>query len=209
MPQRLAIAVHLPAYSAVGAPLSYESELPLAPGTLVRVPLGQRELLGVVWDADADANAPPADTALRPISAVLEGLPPLSVAWRQLVTFAAGYYQRSLGEVALSALPPALRDLDAVQLARRLKRRAKDKTAAPEVLPYATNLVALSEEQAPALAQFNAEKGPFLLFGATGSGKTEVYLRAVAAVLEKDLAAQALVMVPEINLTPQLETRFA
>jgi primosomal protein N' (replication factor Y) len=51
-------------------------------------------------------------------------------------------------------------------------------------------------------------KSPFLLFGATGSGKTEVYLRAVQKVLEADPKAQALVMVPEINLTPQLEARF-
>lgn len=208
MPHRLAVAVHLPAYSAVGAPLTYESELALAPGTLVRVPLGQRELLGVVWDADAADGLAAPQAGLRPISAVLEGLPPLPVAWRQLVAFAAGYYQRSLGEVALSALPPALRDLDAAQLARRLKRRAKDKAVAPETLADATHLVALSAEQAPALAQFNTENGPFLLFGATGSGKTEVYLRAVAAVLEKDPTAQALVMVPEINLTPQLESRF-
>jgi primosomal protein N' (replication factor Y) len=47
-----------------------------------------------------------------------------------------------------------------------------------------------------------------LLFGATGSGKTEVYLRCVQAVLAHNASAQVLVMVPEINLTPQLETRF-
>ena len=64
-------------------------------------------------------------------------------------------------------------------------------------------------EQALALAEFESRSGPFLLFGATGSGKTEVYLHAVAALLARDPGAQALVMVPEINLTPQLEARFA
>jgi primosomal protein N' (replication factor Y) len=59
------------------------------------------------------------------------------------------------------------------------------------------------------LTRIEAEAGPFLLFGATGSGKTEVYLRCVQALLERDPQAQALVMVPEINLTPQLEQRFA
>jgi primosomal protein N' (replication factor Y) len=56
--------------------------------------------------------------------------------------------------------------------------------------------------------QFNSTEGPFLLFGATGSGKTEVYLQIVQQLLTRDRAAQALVMVPEINLTPQLESRF-
>ena len=46
---------------------------------------------------------------LKPVSAVLAGLPPLSAPWRALVQFAADYYQRSLGELALSVLPPELR----------------------------------------------------------------------------------------------------
>ena len=58
------------------------------------------------------------------------------------------------------------------------------------------------------MQQIQAERGPFMLFGNTGSGKTEVYLRAAQAALEHDPKAQILVMVPEINLTPQLEARF-
>ncbi len=50
--------------------------------------------------------------------------------------------------------------------------------------------------------------GAFLLFGATGSGKTEIYLQAVQRLLAREPQAQALVMVPEINLTPQLQERF-
>jgi primosomal protein N' (replication factor Y) len=66
----------------------------------------------------------------------------------------------------------------------------------------------LTPEQSAVLKSIADGAGPFLLFGATGSGKTEIYLRCVQALLEQDASAQALVMVPEINLTPQLEARF-
>ena len=203
----LSVLVQTPVHSAVAGPLTYHSELALAPGTLVRVPFGKRETLGLVWGL---ADTPQADQLdirkIRPISATLEGIEPLSSGWRSLIGFAARYYQRSLGEVALAALPPQLRDLQPVQLARRLKRQARGgPDASATQRPHEPDLTA---EQASALQQIDTQLGPFLLFGATGSGKTEVYLRSVQAVLARDASAQALVMVPEINLTPQLETRF-
>jgi primosomal protein N' (replication factor Y) len=185
----------------VGGLLSYRSPQALQAGQLVRVPLGQREVLGVVW-AVRDAAPPdiPA-SAVRDVLGVLEGLPALDEAWRQLVQFSAQYYQRSLGEVALSALPPQLRDLSSVQLARRLKKQQPERTVHTTCGPE------LSAEQSAVLAQLAANTGPFLLFGSTGSGKTEVYLQAVERMLARDPQAQALLMVPEINLTPQLEQR--
>ena len=203
----LQVVVATPAHSAIAGPLTYRSAVPLAAGTLVRVPFGRREVLGVVWDVLPDCGDM-AEENIRDIAGALDGLDTLSSTWRKLVTFTAGYYQRSLGEVALAALPPQLRDLTSVQLARRLKRPA----STPEGTPDTTELIALSAQQASAIAQFDAETSarqrPALLFGATGSGKTEVYLRAAARVLAQDPAAQVLVMVPEINLTPQLQARF-
>jgi primosomal protein N' (replication factor Y) len=171
---------------------------------LVRVPLGTREVLGVVWDTEDATGELPEGASLRAIAGVLEGVAPLDRPWRRLVAFAARYYQRGLGEVALAALPPQLRDLRPEQLARRLRRPAK---AAGDSADAIQN-IALTAEQESARARIAAEKGPFLLFGSTGSGKTEVYLRCVQEMLEADATAQALVMVPEINLTPQLEERF-
>ncbi|MBK5204795.1 MAG: primosomal protein N' [Polaromonas sp.] len=231
----LQVVVATPAHSAIAGPLTYRSESLLSPGTLVRVPLGKREVLGVVWEVlpdsgelpEAQAVAPTLFTACntlppkgavspwggpavqtRHIASVLDGLAPLSATWRKLVAFTAGYYQRSLGEVALAALPPQLRELSTLQLARRLKRAVMD-TSSPQ---DTTDLIALSADQTRALAEFDAEnlgrQRPALLFGATGGGKTEVYLRAAAKVLAQDPSAQVLVMVPEINLTSQLQARF-
>ena len=180
----------------------------------MRVPFGKRETLGVVWrPGDGDGTGVPGKfdaLKLRGIAGVLQGIGPLSPNWQQLVTFAAHYYQRSQGEVALAALPPQLRDMSTAQMARRLQRKAapsRGGSSIPTSLTHAEP-AALTSEQQQVIAQFHANPGPFLLFGATGSGKTEVYLQCVQQLLEQHPTAQAIVMVPEINLTPQLESRF-
>ena len=203
MTHELAVVVPTPAHSSLAGPLSYRSEFPLPAGTLVRVPLGRREVLGVVWDPSSSGATERLPEENKPIAGVLDGIEPLGLRWRELVSFASNYYQRGLGEVALAALPPHLRDLSTAQLARRLKRPAGEPMA-----PLPPVAVKATPEQAEALAQFEAGDGCFLLFGATGSGKTEVYLQAVQRLFAADPQAQALVMVPEINLTPQLEHRF-
>jgi primosomal protein N' (replication factor Y) (superfamily II helicase) len=207
MNHRLSVLVQTPAHSQVAGPLTYLSERVLQPGTLVRVPFGKRETLGVVWTAPPGSDFALGADKLRPIAGVLDGVAPLSTHWQQLVAFSAGYYQRSAGEVALAALPPQLRDLNTAQLARRLKRQARTVALEPSEKQNTTLSIATSVEQARATAQFEALSGPFLLFGATGSGKTEVYLQCVQQLLARDPTAQAILMVPEINLTPQLETR--
>ena len=201
------VAVDAPQHSGLNGPLHYASEQALAPGSLVRVPLGKRELLGVVWPGGAERSE---TLALRPISAVFDTLPPLAADWRRLLDFAAGYYQRSVGELASAVLPPQLRELQPQQLAARLRKLEKKKAAragAPEAVQPP-----LAAEQAQAVARLEAliagaaTSKPVLLFGVTGSGKTEVYLRAAQAALAA--GRQVLVLVPEINLTPQLEARF-
>jgi primosomal protein N' (replication factor Y) len=204
MQKWLDVAVSAPAHSQVGGLLTYVTDLPVKVGQLVRVPFGNREVLGVVWGVHATAPDTQSTHTLRQVMAVLEAVAPLSEHWRQLVQFTAHYYQRSLGEVAMAALPPQLRDLTPVQLARRFKKTVATAEALTTALqsPWP-----LSAQQTEVLTQMNEALGPFLLHGATGSGKTEVYLQAVARCLAEDPNAQALMMVPEINLTPQLEAR--
>lgn len=216
--RRCSVLVDTPAHAGMPAVLDYACEYLLAPGTLVRVPLGRRETLGVVW-AGPTAEAALDGSLIKPVVAVLDAIAPLSAAWCQLVDFAAAYYQRSPGELALSVLPPELRKLSATQLHRRAAKvdRRSPKPIAQANAKLAESLLqedsqrpVLSTDQAAAVATLidpHAAPNPVLLHGTTGSGKTEVYLRATEHALS--LGRQALVLVPEINLTPQLEARFA
>lgn len=292
-------------------------------GQLVQVPFGRRQVVGVVWELTQRSDVPSAK--LRDVTAVWHELPALGDDWRDLMQFAARYYQRGIGEVALPAVPghlrtpmrwsrllarrgvqryrladgalPALMEnvparlraqrrlaeglaqagtLDADE-ARALCAKAADvlkqwaaagwvvvetvpfhetvreadecsdvidgmdelrvsgatehpvADAAPGAAPGRTLTAgqadavaaihgALVAAGARRLAASQAKPDttpvddtpactPFLLYGVTGSGKTEVYLRAVAEAL-REPEAQVLVLVPEINLTPQLEGVF-
>jgi len=209
---RVQVAVETPQHSGLARPLDYTSKCPLTPGVLVRVPLGRREVLGIVWRERAEGSDFPDEQLLRPVAEVFDALPPLAPAWLALVEFAAAYYQRGLGELALAVLPPELRKLDAPGLAKRHARLIKrlDKAVAADAVDVARPEPGEAQQQALdaiELALSQPQPLPILLHGVTGSGKTEVYLRAAESVLAR--GRQVLVLVPEINLTPQLEARFA
>ncbi|WP_205962524.1 primosomal protein N' [Paraburkholderia phosphatilytica] len=246
------------------------------PGMLVSVPFGRRNAVGLICEVTVHSDVP--DDRLKPVSVVCTTCPPLSPEWLELTAFAADYYQRGLGEVALPALPQALRDAtrwarlfapqehyrllpagrDALPAALPARaaalRRLAEALAAADTLPAADaralhpkatatlqswqasgwvaletvdaatspfnanhassgsepSLPTLTDEQNTAIEAILEAGGfaSFLLHGVTGSGKTEVYLRALAALLHAQPDAQALVLVPEINLTPQFEAAF-
>ncbi|MCC7287029.1 MAG: primosomal protein N' [Burkholderiaceae bacterium] len=196
------VVVDAPRHAGLAA-LDYRCDRSIEPGALVRVPLGRREVAGIVWQA---AQRPHTPAELRAVVQRFEMLSPLPPQWMALVEFAAGYYQRSIGEVALAALPSELRRLSAAQLAARVRRsqRAPHALAAP-----ASAAATLTAQQSAALAAIDAAasqpRAPLLLHGVTGSGKTEVYLRASEHALAR--GRQVLLLVPEINLTPQLLAR--
>ncbi|SKC53027.1 primosomal protein N' [Paraburkholderia hospita] len=251
-----------------------DASLAPAPGMLVSVPFGKRHIVGLVMEVTAHSDVPP--DRLKSVHSVCAACPPLSEHWLQLTQFAADYYQRGIGEVALPALPQALRDAarwtrlfapeeryrllpagraalpDALPARATALRRLAAALAEADTLPAAearalhakatatldawqaegwvalevvdpdahslsrdhtprsATLPTLTDEQTAAVEAIRDAQAfaPFLLHGVTGSGKTEVYLRALAGLLSTNPQAQALVLVPEINLTPQFEAAF-
>jgi primosomal protein N' (replication factor Y) (superfamily II helicase) len=167
-------------------------------GSLVVVPFARTRKVGVVV-ALAEGSRVPAER-LRSIESVVADIPPIADAELELYDFCARYYQRPLGEVLGTVLPPRLR-----QVARRPLAAPGDAGGSS---PRLVEALALTQEQREAITLCNAEPDAFravLLQGVTGSGKTEVYLHLIA----KALAAgrQALFLVPEIGLTPQFEAQ--
>ena len=176
-------------------------------GSVCVVPLGRREVIGVIVGVAPTSEID--EPLLRSVVRVLREVAPLSPAWLALTRFAAEYYQQGWGELAIPALPPALRVPPGPRFVGSLKRLRAAPTAAAAPSGPETG-VTLTEDQRAASVAIDAARGfaPLLLFGVTGSGKTEVYLEAMARRLAADPAAQVLLLVPEINLTPQLQARL-
>lgn len=174
-------------------------------GQLVALPFGRQEVVGLIMDVVTETDVPPAK--LRDAIAVRHELPPMNREWLALCQFAAEYYQRPIGEVAIPALPKNLKAIKTVSLQRAIKKLAKLPEQA-DVSPVGEPQLN-PEQQAAVDAVAHADGyAPHLLFGVTGSGKTEVYLQTAAKVLAKTPDAQILILVPEINLTPQLESHI-
>lgn len=175
-------------------------------GQLVLVPFARREVVGVIVDVRERTEVPP--DKLKDTLDVRAQLPPLTKEWLDLCRFAADYYQRPIGEVMVPGIPKNLRVQKTVSLDRALKKLAR--TEFPHDPAPADAPVLNAAQSEAALSIGNADGfSPTLLYGVTGSGKTEVYLQAAAEVLANaqrtQTEAQVLILVPEINLTPQLE----
>jgi len=185
-------------------PQANAAEAPAAAlvGQLALVPFGRREVVGLIVAVDVDTEVP--DGKLKDVLAIRCQLAPLSPQWQALCAFAADYYQRPLGEVALPGLPKNLRVLKTTMLDRALKKLAKAGVA-HDATPAALPVLNAAQQHAADVIAASQGFAPYLLYGITGSGKTEVYLQAAANILARNDDAQILILVPEINLTPQLE----
>ncbi|MDX6553595.1 MAG: hypothetical protein QOH74_2083 [Gaiellales bacterium] len=158
-------------------------------GAIVRIPLGAREVDGIV-DSLAEEAEP--GTELRPVLGVVGAVP---VRLLELAGWIAEGTGSTFARAAALVIPP------------RPPRRALkplERSSAPD------RAVELTEAQVAAVEECRraVEEGvhEVLLHGVTGSGKTEVYLRVIAEALERGKGA--IVLVPEIALTPQTAARF-
>ncbi len=254
------VSVLLPLPLAGAYDYSADSELALQTGDYVAVPLGSREVVGVVWGA---ASGDVDDAKLKPVAARLEA-PPLPDSLRKFIDWIAAYSLSPPGAVLrmamnvrgvleppkpvrayeIAALPPDLRItaarkrvLDVLaggppRTAPDLAREAGVSSGVVKGLADAGAITALDlppgrsydvpdpehpgaqlsaeQQEAAAALRQQVEAQEFavtLLDGVTGAGKTEVYFEAIAAALR--LGRQALVLLPEIALTPQWFDRFA
>ncbi|WP_415061698.1 primosomal protein N' [Bdellovibrio sp.] len=184
---------------AVDAPLpealTYSYSGPLQRGQLVNVPLGRRKVKGLVL---GPATTVP-DFEVKSIDSIDEEYSALPEPFMKWLEWLAQYYIHPVGQVVQSAFPP-LRKTDKQRQSKR-----------PPVIPQleSDSALHLTDEQQTcfeSIAQYSSFS-THLVFGVTGSGKTEVYLRLLDQVLKE--GKRGLVLVPEISLTPQLIQRFA
>jgi primosomal protein N' (replication factor Y) len=191
---RLASVYPLVTARALAREFTYEVPDDVGPGAVVEVRFGNAKRRGVVTEVDVTA---PEGIQTAPVERVVEELPPALI---ELALWLADYYGSTPGR-ALALVAP-------------LQRRPRGKRPQPaerDSLPGEPEPETLSASQQAALERIvealdTRESANFLLYGATGSGKTEVYLQACAAALERGRGA--IVLVPEIALTPQALGRF-
>jgi len=173
-------------------------------GSLVRVRLGKRALTGVVVDVAPVSEIP--REKLQPIIELRSDVPALPPDVLELAQFVAAYYQEPLGLALAQMLPP----LAAKSRQTERTKGASSGAAIDAKKSRGASGVPLNPDQelaATAITESAGSFAPFLLQGITGSGKTEVYLAAAAACIAA--GGQVLILVPEINLTPQFGQRIA
>ncbi|MGE3756953.1 MAG: primosomal protein N' [Pseudobdellovibrionaceae bacterium] len=191
------MAVNAPIDEALTYSHPANQDLPLARGARVQVPLGKRHIDGVILNSTTPPVNP--EFQIKAIHSLLGDDRPLSDSYLKWVEWIAEYYCYPVGSVIATAYPPLEK--------KSSVRKSKKSPVVPQVELVRPPI--LTDEQQTAVAQItsNSDFSTHLLYGVTGSGKTEVYLEALSKVLAQ--GKSGMFLVPEISLTPQLVHRFA
>jgi primosomal protein N' (replication factor Y) (superfamily II helicase) len=178
---------------AVARPFTYEVPAEVAKGSVVSLRFHGTKRRGVVVGLE---EAAPVGIKTAPVDGVVDALPGPLV---DLALWLAEYYGST----------PA-RALELVAPVKRRARGERESPGARDALGGEAEPAALSASQRSAVDRItealDGDGGNFLLYGATGSGKTEVYIQACAAALGR--GRTAIVLVPEIALAPQTVGRL-
>jgi primosomal protein N' (replication factor Y) len=180
-------------------------------GSVVEVPFARGKEVGLVIKVSNHS-----DYEIEKLKSVerLAPLPAFDPALLRLMNFASQYYIHALGETILPVIPQMWKKADNWEKIPEKIESAeqKNKKKIDVVAEGLITLDQLNPNQKIALQELLAESKKenqfrvILLQGQTGSGKTAVFLNWLSSILS-DESAQVLVLVPEINLTPQLERR--
>ncbi|HID97768.1 MAG TPA: primosomal protein N', partial [Thermodesulfobacteriaceae bacterium] len=202
------VAVPLPIFGRLTYALNEKTPLP-RPGTRVIVPVGGRDMVAVVW---GEKQKPEPSLRIREVREQLDREPLLSGFMLSFLEWVSSYYFYPLGQVLEEALPPGFLSSRSRKIASiREKSQAKAQCRL-EIGQWQNERPSkLTSEQQNAIEHITntvSEKRfqTILLHGVTGSGKTEVYLRATGECL--DAGKKALILVPEIAMTTQAVGRF-
>ena len=187
---------------AVGLPLrqcfTYKSKDIIKKGERVVVPFGNKSIIGIVVKK---VSKPKSLKGLKEIIEITDDHIAFDKSEFKTILWASDYYHHPIGEVFFSFLPTLLR-----------KKNDKTVKATGEIAKYELiekdKNFKLTKEQSTNLNKLNKINrfDPSLIYGVTGSGKTEIYLQLAEKLIQKNKSV--LVLVPEINLIPQLEKRF-
>lgn len=201
MPKFAEVAVPLPMDRTFDYLVPEELSADVAVGKRVFVPFVSRTVVGYVVGAGESSEA----KEPKKILSVIDPRPILSREMLDITRWIKDNYFCSWGEAINAAIPGGIKKGKA-SIGSRVKERHEDAVEYPRSVPHE-----LTEEQSKALKLIaesidKREHRTFLLHGITSSGKTEVYLQAIDIALKK--GRRAIMLVPEISLTPQTIERF-
>lgn len=175
----------------------------LQPGIRVQVPFGKQTLIGIVVEITKETTVP--IQQLKKIISIIDAAPLFPASLQTLLCWASKYYQYPLGLVFDTALTTPLRK---GKIFEDYAKNIEQHTTAIKKTIHKTKLqLNVSQQTAiTTIEKYLHVFQTFLLDGVTGSGKTEVYLQVIEKVLLQN--KQILILIPEINLTPQTLEQF-